>query len=261
MRPKYTCPDCPQQFSRQWKMRQHCKTQHKYDPSPKAPANQHSPNLKEAVSISKAIANSLQGKVRKTLRSQELSLGRPLGKETWNIVQSTDSTLAFIINNCVLVRKRTIQGISGHFCDNCLTFRFKYIMDIGHDLTPIEKHSCAADATRYGENIQNKDSERRRLRDKSFRLLVWLTGSVFGARMKVVSRSINPESPEFQFSPRLQLHILDSDHWISSVIRKGRLTVEQIGLPRILHSLTGTFAVISVETGQYQGYYFVKIIR
>src|SRR6476619_4986060 len=34
MKPKYSCPECHQQFSRKWNMREHCRTQHNYDPEP-----------------------------------------------------------------------------------------------------------------------------------------------------------------------------------------------------------------------------------
>ena len=37
MKPRPVCPECGQPFRRKWNMREHCRTQHRYDPAPPNP--------------------------------------------------------------------------------------------------------------------------------------------------------------------------------------------------------------------------------
>jgi hypothetical protein len=81
--------------------------------------------------------------------------------------------------------------------------------------------------------------------------------------MELVSQPISVEtmrSIKFHY-PSWPLLTIDSNHCAWSAIRKGRVTIGQEILEKILSYLTGTFAVISVAIGEFRGQYMLKVTR
>ena len=85
------------------------------------------------------------------------------------------------------MRKTDISGISEHVCDNCSTFQFQDIKDIGFDLTARERPLC----------IPSMGYEANKLQDKNTRLrfLAMLTNSIFKGNkyLEVKSDIIPPD--------------------------------------------------------------------
>jgi hypothetical protein len=244
-------------------MRQHCRSQHGYDPEANIQPFRSKSNLQKTVTLPETLENKLKNKIQEEPRLLELALGRPLTDKTSNVTQSAELALTYLLDNFTLVRKRQIQGISGHICDTCLTFHFKYIMDIGGDVPLDERHRCRPKALKEAKNIRDRDSAKKQLHEESVRWLIRLCRSVFGSPMELVSQPISVEtmrSSKFHY-PRWPLLTIDSNHCVWSAISNGRVPIGQEILEEILSYLTGTFAVMSVAMGEFQGQYLLKVTR
>jgi hypothetical protein len=197
------------------------------------------------------------------LRLRELELGHAINESTWDKMKSAESAVNYLLNNYVIIRKRQIQGISGYICNNCLTFHFQYIKDIGYDLTAKEEHHCLIDAVNKANSLENRDARRRELNSESLRWLVGLSKSVFGVHMEVVIRSNTPETfgSRDLHAPLIELDSIDSSHWAWTPISKDHISLDNEGLQEIINKLYGTFGVISINEGEFQGRHLLKITR
>ena len=73
--------------------------------------------------------------ITESLKFRELATRHSTPQLNWDLMNSAESAIDYMLNYYVIVHKRQIAGISGYFCINCLTFQFQYIKDIGFDLT------------------------------------------------------------------------------------------------------------------------------
>jgi hypothetical protein len=85
MKPKYSCPQCLQTFSRNWNRREHCRTQHNYDPEPISrppPRGQRKPI--ELISSTSSAAAQKFLKMMASSRFQQTGIRYSMGKPIAN---------------------------------------------------------------------------------------------------------------------------------------------------------------------------------
>jgi hypothetical protein len=244
-------------------MREHSRTQHKYDPDPPIAGYRRTASPQKAGQLSATSRARLRTMMAESLRLRELALGRAINERTWERMKIADSAVNYMLNNYVIIRKKRIQGISGYTCDNCLTFHFQYINNIGYDLTAHKIHRCPVNAVTQSDISQNRDARRRQLHSESIRWLVGLSKSVFGPRMAVAVRSVNVETLESidLHAPLIELDSIDSSHWAWRPIREHRMSLNEEGLEKIISNVYGTFAVISINEGEFQGCHLLRATR
>lgn len=243
-------------------MRQHCRTQHGYDPNPNV-TNKRSTGAVIAHEVSEGIKKRLQTKINESLSLRELAIGRPIRSEVLKSITSTDSAIDYLLDNHILLQKRQVQGISGHICRNCLTFHFKYIVDIGRDITPTENHRCLPSAVAYAKSLRDRYAAEFHLIADSVKLISQQCKFIFGSPVELAVHSISREtmkSTNFH-SPCINLFTIDSSHWAWSAIRKRRLIIEAENLSKLIYNMIGTFVVFSISSGEMQGNYLIKLIR
>jgi hypothetical protein len=243
-------------------MRHHCLTQHGYDPNPEVRNNPKSPALQKGHDISLGVRRKLQGKISESLKLQELAIGRSVKPGTKRKINSVDSAIDYLLDNYVLVRKRRIQGISGHVCKHCLTFHFKYISDIGDPMAG-ERHVCSPHLLKKAKSLQNGYSVEAQLRADSVYWLVQLSKSLFGSNLEAVVQSISPKTFDlirYHF-PLIECYFLSESDWSWPFFTKGRLVLDEKGLETIIENVGGTFAVFSIDAGKFRGYHLLKITR
>jgi hypothetical protein len=212
--------------------------------------------------LSKTARAKFQSKMTELLRLRELALGHAINESTWDKMKSAESAVNYLLSNYVIIRKRQIQGISGYTCNNCLTFHFQYIKDIDYDLTAEEKHHCLINAVNKANSLENRDARRRQLHSESLRWLVGLSNSVFDVDTEVV-RSISPETfgSTDLHAPLIELDSIGSSHWAWVLIREDHMRLDNEGLQEIITKLYGTFGVISINEGEFQGRHLLKVTR
>jgi hypothetical protein len=243
-------------------MREHCKTQHKYDPDPTVESKSIGSPQKTG-ELSETSRARFKSMMTESLLLRELAYGSAINESIWDRIKTADSAVNYMLNNYVIVQKRQIQGISGYTCNNCLTFHFRYIKDIGYDLTAGERHRCLVNRVTEAESLQDRGARQRQLHKESVRWLVKLSKSVFGLRKAVVVRSTSPEtfeSTDFH-APLIELDFTDSSHWTWRPIHEHRLILNEKEVEEIMSHVGGTFAVISIKTGEFKGHHLLKIAR
>ena len=244
-------------------MREHCKTQHRFDPDPPLESYKSIGNPRKIGELSKTARARFQSKMTELLRLRELACGHAINESTWDRMKSAESAVNYLLNNYIIIRKSQIQGISGYTCNDCLTFHFRYIKDPGYDLTAEERHHCLVNAVNKANSLENREDRRRQLHFESIRWLVGLSKSVFGMRMEVVIRSISPETfgSTHLHAPLIELDSIDSSHWAWVLIREHHMSLDDERLQKIINKLYGTFGVISINEGEFQGRHLLKVTR
>jgi len=144
MKPKYSCPQCLQIFSRNWNMREHCRTQHNYDPEPiPRPSPIRLRKTTESVnsSVNATGLSTESAPVEKFLkmmaysRFQQTRLRDSTGEPFANSVGPIENALNYLLDNFAIVRKKEFHGISGYYCEKCLSFQYRYIKNIEDEST------------------------------------------------------------------------------------------------------------------------------
>lgn len=79
-----------------------------------------------------------------------------IGQDSLDSMRSMEYAPNYLLVNFVMVSKRDIPGISGCFCEKCLSFDFHYIMHIGEDGTPLDKHLHNPNMINEAYNLQNR---------------------------------------------------------------------------------------------------------
>ena len=79
----------------------------------------------------------------------------------------------------MIVRKKDITGISGHVCDKCLTFQYRYIKDMGFESTASEKHNCDPMALDEVGKLQDKIARLDQIRAQAHSCLAKLINSIW----------------------------------------------------------------------------------
>ena len=112
------------------------------------------------------------------------------------------------------MRKKDISGISGHICDNCLTFQFQYIKDIGFGLTARERHRCIPSMVYEAIKLQDNITRHEHLRMQSYYSLTMLTNSIFmDNKYLVVDSNLTPPNLANLHLRLINFDSITHDHW------------------------------------------------
>jgi hypothetical protein len=140
-------------------MRQHCKSQHRFDPMPnedqKKPLfiRQEPPTNQTKVTLYSDPNRRSFSVVNNFLNLKKLGTEFTRAPSNENLVRSPNCMFNHLIDNYVFISKAEISGLSGYVCNECLAFQFHYIKDIGHDLTAEEKHRCKPSMVDEAQNL------------------------------------------------------------------------------------------------------------
>lgn len=261
MLPKYTCPTCAQEFSRKWNVRAHCKRQHDYDPIPSKNPKKYGFSDDTEVDSNYYEADYAVGRVvtmmKDFLKIQQLSRANGIAGR----VRSEESYLNNLVDDYIIISKRDISGISGYVCSRCLSFQFRYIMDIGRNLTAREKHRCDPEEVKISNTLGNTKQPNGGLVAKATDCLVTLTNSLFQGRVDVeltnLSGFVNYNAP------LIKLDNMDLESWLRKLIQKRKLLLTDFGLRKYITrmNLTGTYVKFLVNDGPYSGQYLMYLKR
>lgn len=256
MKPKRLCPKCGEQFSRKWNMREHCKTQHNFDPDPNpgpSPIRQRktidSSVNSRGLSTKSAPVEKFLKMMGDSVRFQQTRIRDGMSESISNSMGSIENALSFLVDNFVIVRKKEFHGISGYFCKRCLTFEYKYIRNIWEEKTAKSEHVHLAE--------MNRSVKETELRSQANNVLVDLANSLF------------PGDKQFQLSalrtnpihgPVIKLRGVTMDHWAGIAIRDVGLNLrDSPSIYDFVMKVKGTYAQIIVESGALKGRFFISV--
>ena len=180
-------------------MREHCRTQHNFDAMPKIIKQNLTTVRQGQFTIGTNPAGPFDA-VEKFMKSmdevltiQELGQNQNVHPLARDLFGSMDNALNYLMDNYVLMRNTEVTGISGHICNNCLSFQFQYIKDIGIDLTAREKHRCLRSMVDEANSLQNKIVKEDYIRIQAHHFLAILANSIFmGKQHLVVDSTLAP---------------------------------------------------------------------
>ena len=180
-------------------MREHCRTQHNFDPMPKI-AKQNLTRVGQGQFVTGTNSTRPSDAVKKFMKSmgeiltiQELGHNQNVHHLTRDSIGSMDNALNYLMDNYVIMRNTEVNGISGHICNNCLSFQFQYIKDIGVDLTAGEKHLCLRSMVNEANSLQDKFVKQQSMRIQAYDSLAILANSIFmGKQHLVVNSTLTP---------------------------------------------------------------------
>lgn len=249
-------------------MREHCRSQHDFDPMPKI-AKQNLTTVGQRQSVTGTIATRQSDAVQTFMKSmgeiltiQELGQNQNIHPPTRDSLGSMDNALNYLMDNYVLMRNTEVNGISGHICNNCLSFQYQYIKDIGFDLTAREKHQCLPFMVGEANSLQKK-FDKDYIRIQAYDSLAILANSIFmGKQHLVVNSTLTPKYVASLHVPRLKFHSITPTDWAWMPISKKIIALNDIALKSYI-ALMGecTYALIVIESGVYSGYHLMYVKR
>jgi hypothetical protein len=249
-------------------MRDHCRTQHNFDPMPKI-VKQNLTTLGQGQVIgtnatrqSDAVEKFMKS-MSEVLTIQELGDNQNLRQLTRNSFGSTDNALNYLMDNYVIMRNTEVNGISGHICNDCLSFQFQYIKDIGVDLTAREKHLCLRSMVNEANSLQNKVAKQEYIRIQAYDSLGILANSIFmGKQHLVVNSTLTPAYVRNLHVPLIKFDSVTFTHWAWMPISKQIIALNDIGLKNYIALMgASTYALIFIESGVYSGYHLMYVER
>jgi hypothetical protein len=268
VKPKYNCPQCAEEFTRKWNMRAHCRNKHNYDPLPNQarkkygfsgyPAgkakNAINPNFFATQTAIKRITVMMNDLSRFT----RLRWGPVLKQGGLDLGGPEYSLLNSLVDDYVIVRKRDISGISGYLCEICWSFEFRYINNIGFDLTAGEAHRCGPTMLSRS-NLENRMQIQNELIKQKDDSLVNLTNSLFPENkvLRVDSDLVN-EVKNFR-APKIKLDQIVPEHWACKPLLEREMELSDYELRRVIADMGGTFAQIIIENGDFAGSHLMYI--
>ena len=262
MLPKYKCPTCAQEFSRKWNMRAHCKGQHDYDPIPSKNPKKYGFSNDSEVDSNYYEAENAIGRVvtmmEDLLKIQQLGRANSITGR----VRSDESYLNNLVDDYIIISKRDISGVSGYLCNRCLSFQFRYVMDIGRNLTAREKHRCDPEEVKISNTLGNTKQPCGDLVAKATDCLVTLTNSLFHGRVDV--KLISNLSGFVNYNaPLIKLDNMDFESWLPKLIQKSKIRLTDSGLRKYITrmKLTGTYVKFLVNDVPYSGKYLMYLKR
>jgi len=235
-------------------MREHCRTQHGYDPEPiprPLPGRQRKTTDWINSTASAPVEKFL--KMMANSRFQQTGIRDNTGEPIANSMGSIENALNYLLDNFLIVRKREFQGISGYFCRKCLSFQYRYIKNIWDEKTAKDRHEHVPNMP-YDANRPAKELEGR---FQANRLLIELTNSLFGSHKKIdVNRYVAPAN--FQ-GPTIKFDFLNLYHWAGIAIMNNGMAPSNEYINELITSVEGTYAQIDVASGQFIGRYVISI--
>jgi hypothetical protein len=237
-------------------MREHCRTQHNYDPDPNprpSPIRQrktidssvHSAGL----STESASVEKFMKMMRDSVRFQQTGIQDSMNESIADSMGTIENALSCLVDNFVIVRKQEFHGISGYFCKKCLSFEYKYIRNIWEEMTAKAEHVHVAE--------MNRSVNENELRIQANNALDELVNSLF------------PGDKKFELSaprtypihgPLIKLGSVTMDHWAAKTIQHAGLTLKDS--PYIYDFVTkvkGTYAQIIIESGLLEGRFLISV--
>ena len=194
---------------------------------------------------------------------QELGLNQNLSQLNQDSFGSMDNALNYLMDNYVIMRNTEVNGVSGHICNICLSFQFRYIKDIGVDLTAREKHLCLTSRVNEANSLQNRFARQEYIRIQAYNSLTILANSIFMGKQHLVVKSIL--TPADVTNPHLPLIKLDSitlNEWARVPISKELIPLSEIALKSYIALMgASTYALILIESGEYSGYHLMYVER
>ena len=123
------------------------------------------------------------------------------------------------------------MAISGHICNNCLSFQFRYIKDIGFDLTAREKHLCLTSRVNEANSLQNRFARQEYIRIQAYNSLAILANSIFMGKQHLVVKSIlTPADVTNLHLPLIKLDSITLNEWARVPISKELIPLSEIAL-------------------------------
>jgi hypothetical protein len=130
-------------------------------------------------------------------------------------------------------------------------------------LTAAERHVCNPEIVSKSCSVNNDFPAFDNLKQKSVRYLVSLIKSIFGPQIAVYVESIDPAYifSKIYHAPVISLDSIDPTHWAWKLIGHRKIRLYEKGLEMIIDNILGTFTVIVINKGEFQGCYLLAITR
>jgi hypothetical protein len=279
---KYLCPICTQEFGRRWNLIRHINAMHQIDPFNKdLEIKRGSPQVGSTierrltnelsshaqVSISNTI-EELATRIKEAAKLRALALGLPIQ----NHVALSEAGINDLLNNYVLIPKSEVHGISGYFCESCLTFQLSHISKAGADLTSFEKHTCVPAQRSQEQTLQDRTTQREILyRESVDSLLCYIKHLVhprsYVTVLKLPPNTVQQDSVSGQYrlvnfhAPLVVIHTNSPDYaWLTWIIRQNHLPVGQEILAPFVKKYLGTYVVVSIVNGILVGNFLISLL-
>ena len=243
-------------------MRAHCKGQHDYDPIPSKNPKKYGffddtevdSNYYEAENAIYKVITMMKD----FLKIQQLSRANAIAGR----IRSDVSYLNNLVDDYIIIRKRDIFGVSGYLCSRCLSFQFRYVMDIGRNLTAREKHRCDPEEVKISNTLGNTKQLYGDLVAKATDCLVTLTNSLFHGQVDVELVSNFSQFVNYN-APLIKLDNIALESWLPKLIQKRKIQLTDSGLRNYITrmKLTGTYVKFLVNDGPYSGQYLMYLKR
>ena len=150
-------------------MREHCRTQHNFDPVP----NPRSSPIRQRKTIGSSVNSRGQSTesasvekflkmMRDSVRFQQTGIRESpsMNDSIADSMGSIENALSCLVDNFVIVSKKEFHGISGYFCKKCLSFQYKYVRNIWEEKTAKEEHvhnpNMSYDANRPVKELEGR---------------------------------------------------------------------------------------------------------
>lgn len=230
-------------------MRQHCKTQHGYDPLPltKKISATRPGNI---VSDPSVIQRKLDDAIRQLLRYQELETGRKATKEVLNMVTSPSSAADFILNNYAIINRTRFSALSGYLCYDCLTFQLEYIKDMGFDLIAQKRHNCPDTAVGQSSIVRGYYPRRDELYFEAVKRMINLTEFLFRGQKFLVGQPISHVNPHTY----LTLSSMPPSPLPANAITLGKIPLTRETLEEFVKLTFSTYAIFPLAGVQWHVY-------
>jgi hypothetical protein len=238
-------------------MRDHCRTQHGFDPMPNTFGNY------AGIRKDGAYQRFLE-LMRNHVALEGLGTRRQIDKDLLNSIGEGNNALNYLMDNFVIMEKKEVKGISAYACDKCQLFQYKIIKDMGTELTAEEKHRCVHVDIDKVNQLQNKIARLKQIREQALDCLVKLTNWVWnGEKYLIGDSNLETEYPvKFlqQFhAPRLNFRSITPNHWAWKTISEKKVKLSEIGLKDFIERTGGTYAIIFIQSGTYSGDHLIYV--
>jgi hypothetical protein len=218
-------------------------------------------------SISNTI-EELATRINEEAKLRALASGLPIQ----NNEALSEVGISNLLDNYVLMPKSEVHGISGYFCEYCLTFHLSHIAKVGIDLTAPERHNCIATVIAQAQSLQDRTTQRQILYRASVDSLLCLIKRLILPRssvtvQKLPSNILQQDSYSGQYrlvnfhSP---LHVIDTNSadyaWLTWIIRQNHLPLGQEILAPFVKKYLGTYVVVSILDGILVGNFLISLL-